>query len=43
MFAKCKAFLARLPGLALQCAAVHSRHPLERWLALVEEERARRE
>jgi hypothetical protein len=42
MLARWKAFLARVPAMALHCAAIQARHPLERWLALAEEERQRK-
>lgn len=42
MLARWKALLARVPAVALQCAAIHARHPLERWLALAEEQRQRK-
>ncbi|VWD03982.1 MULTISPECIES: hypothetical protein [Burkholderia] len=37
-----KGFLLRLPTLAIHCAALLARHPLERWSSMVDEARNRR-
>ncbi|WP_302480655.1 hypothetical protein [Burkholderia lata] len=37
-----KGFLRRLPALAIHCAALLTRHPLERWCSMVDEARNRR-
>jgi len=37
-----KGFLLRLPALAIHCAALLARHPLERWSSMVDEARNRR-
>jgi hypothetical protein len=39
MLARWKVMLTRLSEFAFNLAAVHARHPLERWLSMVEEDR----
>jgi hypothetical protein len=39
MLARWKVIFSKLSDIAMHGAAIHARHPLERWLSMVEEDR----